>query len=151
MSQFTIGLAYGNRLFPLFQGHDKILHLKRRRNPCYSMTFSVRRIEILNRRNKASTPCNEHGYNDSIKVLDDITTALGCKPYHWIFASDLPNCSTEQLSRHREYLDVGSYTSNEKTLIMPCQSLYDLWYDYSLDTSTAVSYTHLTLPTNREV
>ena len=82
-------------------------------------------------------PCENFGYEDGIQVLDDISKEIGCKPQHWQFGTDLPGCSLDKLTVHRQQVDNALYNSNRKSSIKPCRSIYDLNSDYAFDTAFA--------------
>ena len=93
-------------------------------------------MEIVRSRDKPGNPCNMYGYDEGIQVLDDISTTIGCKPPHWGFATDLPDCLPDNMTTHREILDNGLYQSNQKSLMKPCTTINDLYSDYAYDTSS---------------
>ena len=133
IGQMSMGLSYQNQYFPLLRHHRKN-ELESKATLCSGVVLNIRGMEILRRRNKAGKPCNDYANEEAIEVLKDVVTKLECKPQYWDFPSPLPDCSETQLNRSRELLDNSLYDSNAaKSLIQPCRSILDLWYDYDFD------------------
>ena len=133
--KFSVGLTYQNQFFPLLNGKEKEIGKHEIQNECPGFVVNVRGIEIVHKRNKPTDPCNDDGFDDSTKVLEDLTAKLGCKPEYWNIPSNLPDCTKEELAEFRDILDDGLYNSNSKRLIRPCRYMQYLWHDYTFDTS----------------
>ena len=133
----SIGLTHQNQFFPLVNGKQISydVHPDFDSGKCLGFIINVRGMEIVHLRNKVNFPCNNFGADDSIKVLLDLTNRLGCKPQHWKFPSELPDCSPKELEKSRNQLDQGMYDSHLKRLARPCQYIHNFWHDYIIDTS----------------
>ena len=133
----SIGLTHQNQFFPLVNGKQISYDLDPDfdSGKCLGFIINVRGMEIVHLRNKVNFPCNNFGTADSIKFLSDLTNRLGCKPQHWKFPSELPDCSPKVLRNSRDKLDQGMYDSHLKRLATPCQYIHNFWHDYTIDTS----------------
>ena len=135
-NQFTVALAYQNKILPLLTRDGK--KLKSRDlidNHCSGFVFKVRGMEILRRRNKPSSPCNDYKNEDAITVLSDAASRLGCMPKGWDMASILPECQEKYVSKSATNQLKELYNSKGKYGSQPCRSFVDLWYDYKYDES----------------
>ena len=129
--QLKIGLSFGNQYFPLLsRSFAKLRTHDSKNNVCSDLVFKVRGMEIVSRRNSPSKPCNDYGDHDPTKVLKDAAPDLQCMPNGWDKDSILPVCKGNQLNESvREVLVDGLYESNAKSLINPCKSIVDVWYE----------------------
>ena len=133
--KFSVGLTYQNRFFPLIKGKDKEINDDEMKKDCPGFIVRIRGMEIVHKRNKATDPCNNDGEEESIKILEELTTRLGCKPQHWDFPSTTPECTPEEMKKYRDVLDNGLYSAHGKKLIMPCRYMQFVSHDYDFDTT----------------
>ena len=53
------------------------------------MTFKVKNIEVLKRRSKYATPCNDRWHHDDDKIMEQIAQTIQCNPSHWKMKSPI--------------------------------------------------------------
>ena len=133
--KFSVGLTYQNTFFPLIRSNSKDVDVSNLPIKCSGFVVFVRSMEIVNRRNKPEYPCKNSGLEDSIKVLNDLSEKLMCKPQHWNFRSNLPHCTEDKLVAFRMNIDRGMYESHEEKIIKPCRYIQYLWSDYEFRSS----------------
>ena len=83
---------------------------------CPGFIVRIRGMEIVHKRNKATDPCNNDGEEESIKVLEELTTRLGCKPQDWDFPSTTSECTPAEMKKYRDVLDNGLYSAHAKKI-----------------------------------
>ena len=88
---FTL-LHYPNQLLRSMRS-IKYSWKKRRRNSTYSMRFLVNRMEVVKRRNKRRTPCNENWKNHDDEVLLRHIQEGGCRAPYQNIQTPIPVCS----------------------------------------------------------
>ena len=132
--KFSVGLTYQNQFFPLLNGKEREIDENVMKKDCPGFIVRIRGMEIVHKRNKAADPCNNDGEEKSIKVLEELTARLGCKPQYWDFPSTLSDCTVKELKKYRDVLDHGLYSAHAKKLIIPCRHMQFLWNDYDFDT-----------------
>ena len=135
-NQLTVALSYQNKIFPLLnRDGNKLKSQDLMDRHCSKFVFKVRGIEILRRRNKPSSPCNDYNNEDAITVLSDVASRLGCMPKGWDMASIVPECQEKYVNKSTTNQLEEWYNSNTKYGTQPCRSFVDLWYDYKYDES----------------
>ena len=65
---------------------------------CSGITFHVKEIEILRRRNKPSNPCINSIKNSALPILNYAVNRLQCLPNGWEIAHVLPDCRDKTLN-----------------------------------------------------
>ena len=94
----------------------------------YGMTFEVRNIDVISRRNKKDEPCVEDWRNYDNNFMESLMTDVGCQPPHWKFQSKLPICSSAKQMKH--FSDQpGTYDIEFAT--QPCKAIDRLDYTYT--------------------
>ena len=102
-SSLTIGLSFQGDVFPLPNQNLNYLELDNKGiNNCSGISFHVKEMEILLRRNKPSNPCIDFDRNGAFRILKYATNRLGCMPHGWEINYDLPNCRAEKLNKTDE-------------------------------------------------
>ena len=67
---------------------------------CAGITFHVKEIEILRRRNKPTTPCINSYRNGALPILEYAARRIQCVPNGWEIAHVLPNCKDKKLDKN---------------------------------------------------
>ena len=100
-----IGLAVQNDLFMLpnlFLMPNENLNGPEldsdQKHDCSGITFHVKEIEILRRRNKPSNPCINSIKNSALPILNYAVNRLQCLPNGWEIAHVLPDCKDKTLN-----------------------------------------------------
>ena len=104
-----IGLAVQNDLFILpnlflmpnenLDGPELDSHQK---HDCTGITFNVKEVEILQRRNKPSNPCISSYKNGALPILNYAVKHLQCLPSGWEIAHVLPDCKDKKLNEEAQ-------------------------------------------------
>ena len=98
----TVALSYQNKIFPLLnRDGNKLKSQDLMDRHCSKFVFKVRGMEILRRRNKPSSPCNDYNNEDAITVLSDVASRLGCMPKGWDMASIVPECQEKYVNKYK--------------------------------------------------
>ena len=100
----------------------------------YVMRFNIRNIEVIERRNKHISPCNDDAFPDvDGEFMKTISRTIGCKPPYLNDSSSLPLCSKHNQLKEAadligEFLQ-GNIDPQKLTRLVPCRSLEKLHYD----------------------
>jgi hypothetical protein len=92
----------------------------------YDMSFTLKNIEVLNRRNKFFNRCNINWENDDNMVKEELIKSVGCNPPHWKVNSPLRICSKrEEMGKFRwpTYHDLQKFP-------LPCNAIEKMQYDF---------------------
>ena len=68
------------------------------KHDCTGISFHVKEIEILQRRNKPTNPCISSYKNGALPILNYAVKRLQCLPNGWEIAHVLPDCKDKELS-----------------------------------------------------
>ena len=103
----AIGFTVQNSVFmspnPFLMPNEKLnppeldSHQKR---DCSGITFHVKGIEILRRRNKPTNPCIDSYRNGALPILKYAARRIQCVPTGWEMAHVLPNCKDKKLDKN---------------------------------------------------
>ena len=102
-----IGFTVQNDLFMLpnlFVMPNKKLNLpelhSHQKRDCSGITFHVKGIEILRRRNKPTNPCINSNLNGAHPILEYAAKRIQCVPHGWEIAHVLPDCKDKKLDQN---------------------------------------------------
>ena len=99
---------------------------KRTVNASYSMTFQIKGIERIHRRNKRSFPRNENWKNHDFNILEHHARSVGCTPPYHKQIHGIPVCATKkELFASRFNLRFDDYGMHP-----PCQANEKIYYTY---------------------
>ena len=73
------------------------------KHDCTGITFNVKEIEILKRRNKPSNPCISSYKNGALPILNYAVKRLQCLPNGWEIAHVLPDCKDKKLNEKAKH------------------------------------------------
>ena len=100
----------------------------------YRMQFSVRGIEVLERRNKINRPCDIDFPDLDYQMIETVLQKVGCKPPYWNSSSLLPLCSTHKEMMEAAKLNFGLVSKDAKRAAilksLPCRGLERIHYDF---------------------
>ena len=87
---FLIPKIKSNR--PELDSHQKL--------DCSGITFHVKEIDILRRRNKPTNPCINSYRNGALSILEYAARRIQCVPNGWEIPHVLPNCKDKKLHKN---------------------------------------------------
>ena len=67
---------------------------------CSGITFRVKEIDILRRRNKPTNPCINSYKNGALSILEYAARRIQCVPNGWEIPHVLPNCKDQKLHQN---------------------------------------------------
>ena len=99
----------------------------------YIMQFNIRNIEVLEKRNKHTKPCNEGIPDVDGNLMQVVLEKIKCKPPYWNLTSSLQLCSKpEEIKKAANLIkgDVFGYNEHKKLIkTLPCRTLEKIQYD----------------------
>ena len=89
------------------------------------MTFIIKDVELVTRRNRSPEPCVEDWRNFDQLIMEKIMHEAGCHPPHWQSNSHLPICSnaTQMKSFANQPRDIAHFDP-------PCRNIERVEYVY---------------------
>ena len=90
-------------------------------------------MEVLQRRNKPSSPCTDIDSHGLYETLNRTVEKLGCTPIHWELPSSLPHCMKKEKNISTE--QILAELENLMEYANPCRSINDVKLEYNLDNS----------------
>ena len=95
----------------------------------YMMKFHIRGVEVLRRRQKWNSPCNENWQNQDSEIIHKYTHNLGCRPPYLKPQEGVPLCSTKEQMKKNFHLRTDDYG-----VLPPCQEMKNIWCWYEEST-----------------
>ena len=92
------------------------------------MTFNVRNIDVITRRNKIEEPCVEDWKNFDKKFMEKLINDVGCHPSHWKLESKLPDCKS---AKEMKYFSEEPSAYEVAIATQPCKIIDRLDYSYT--------------------
>ena len=128
---FLIPKKKSNR--PELDSHQKL--------DCSGITFYIKEIDILRRRNKPTNPCINSHKNGALSIIEYAARRIQCVPNGWEIPHVLPNCkdkklhenATVTLNKVQAALEYFLYKSNPKF----CKSIRNVQIQYDSRDSIA--------------
>ena len=129
-------LHYSNQLLVSYK-NLKYAFSRQDAESTYSTRFHVKDVEIMQRRNKNSSPCKEDSQNYDNDILQHHIDYVGCRAsYQGNFSSKVPLCSTkEQMAKASMTLRSDGYGDRP-----PCRTMEKIDYEYSENDITDTIY-----------
>ena len=132
--KLRIGMSYLANSFRLpSYGSGELLFDYRLNRTCSGIAFSVNGIEVLQQRNKPSSPCTDYDSHGLYETLHQTTNHLGCMPTEWEIPSTLPYCLENVKNGSTE--PMFSAMKNLLKNTNPCRSIQDVQIEYNLENS----------------
>ena len=101
----------------------------------YLMRFRINRVEIIRRRQKIHSPCNDNWENHDNWLKENHIKFTGCVPPYINTTSNVSRCSTQEQMRNSVFhLKTDGYETSP-----PCTSMENINYEYeeiTLDTES---------------
>ena len=124
-------LHYPNQM--LIAGNRKY-HWSQTRNinESYMLTYTIRGVEVLNRRQARNRPCNENWNNYDYEIENKFTSAIDCRLPYLHRNKEFPICASKKKLQTRFIL-----RSDDYGVIPPCvemKKITDLFEEISYDT-----------------
>ena len=119
--EFKIIFSYPNQLLQSRQKNQVIHDRKVSSTKCYRLDTYLGSMEVIRRRNKLGSRCNENWQNQDEDDLKNIMNKIGCNPKYWKMPSELPYCSNH--TQYKAAIDELWRMSNS---IPPCKSIEKL-------------------------
>ena len=131
-------LTYPNQLIRSFDIFElRSLNHQKWRN---LVNIEIQAMEILHRRSKKDSPCNENWRNYDNELIEQLVSKIGCHPPHWSWlSSDYPMCeNSEQLFSLRvPSLSTGD-TEFLKNFPPPCREIQTITSTSTIKNATLV-------------
>ena len=119
--EFKIIFSYPNQLLQSRRKNEVIHDRKVSSTKCYRLDTYLGSMEVIRRRNKLGSRCNENWQNHDKDDLKNIMNKIGCNPKYWKMPSELPYCSNH--TQYKAAIDELWRMSNS---IPPCKSIEKL-------------------------
>ena len=132
--KLTIGMSDSFSSFRLpSHGSREVLFDKQLNRTCSGIAFIVNGMEVLQHRNKPSSPCIDYDSHGIYERMHQTTNDLGCIPSEWEIPSTLPYCQENKQNSSTEPMFQDFKKSLEQT--NPCRSIQDVQIEYNLEDS----------------
>ena len=97
--------------------------LRINKSSTYVMSFTIKNVDVVTRRNKSPKPCIEDWMNFDQQVMNRMMFEAGCRPPHWSGASHLPTCFN---ATQMKIFESQPYGFSER----PCKNIERVDYVY---------------------
>ena len=132
--KLTIGMSDSFSSFRLpSHGSREVLFDKQLNRTCSGIAFIVNGMEVLQHRNKPSSPCIDYDSHGIYETMNQTINDLGCIPSEWEIPSTLPYCQENKQNSSTEPMFQDFKKSLEQT--NPCRSIQDVQIEYNLEDS----------------
>ena len=129
--EFMTFLHYPNQLLRSV-GSMKYKWEAKSPNASIDISFRVKDMEILHRRNKFNMPCNENWENHDKMIIENHLADKGCRPPYLFSAKPFAPCvSVEEIKKSQFSIRADEYDTHP-----PCQSMDKIIFTYEEDDIT---------------
>ena len=98
-------------------------------NASLDISFRVKDMEVIHRRNKDQVPCNENWDSHDDHIVENHVDDVGCRPPYLLPTNPSKICSTQQEMKKSQFnLRADEYGTNP-----PCQSMDKIMFTYEED------------------
>ena len=128
---FLTFLHYPNQILRSV-GSMKYKWKERSPNASIDISFRVKDMEIIHRRNKGHAPCNEKWDDHDNKIRENHMRNAGCRPPYLFPNTPFRACSTQQEMKKSQF----NLRADEYGTHPPCQSMDKIMFNYEEDDLT---------------
>ena len=139
-NRFIVHLHYPNQMLRYFaKGLPTMGYWPASKEKSYAIRFTVRDIEVLERRDKRNARCDSNFLDFDQLITKFVLTQMNCKPPYWNSSLSLPFCSNQPKSFSKKmnlaikYLSISTFTDRYSDYFLrslPCRGLENIYYDY---------------------
>ena len=105
----------------------------RDKNESYIMRFKIKGVELVRRRQKKNSPCNENWEDYDYEIIENHIQKVGCRPLYLSSTSNVhhaPVCSTKEQMKNA----VFNLRTDEYGVLTPCTSMEEISYEFEEST-----------------